>query len=189
VRSTPLLNFLPLLAGVPSHEPHSNSSGEQGGGEANGATPAKKTVMRRSFPPVGVKLVLDQDFESVSGREQRAAFEETITSDFAELLVAEKQRFRVVSVQVACPSSVTVSSDPPLIQVHVSCYFGLELLECQDGYAILGINPMGFRVSSQAKRVPAPSQFVQTHQSSEPGLFSSPKLTIFYRNPSMSTCE
>ncbi|KAJ1476472.1 hypothetical protein T484DRAFT_3093477 [Baffinella frigidus] len=73
----------------------------KGAGEANGATPAKKTVMRRSFPPVGVKLVLDQDFASVAGREQRAAFEDTITSDFAELMGAEKQRFRVVNVQVS----------------------------------------------------------------------------------------
>lgn len=66
---------------------------------ANGRTPSKKTVMRRSLPPVGVKIVLDEDFRRIQAEDQRMAFEIAITHDFAETLGAAPERFRIMRIE------------------------------------------------------------------------------------------
>jgi hypothetical protein len=66
---------------------------------ANGRTPSKKTVMRRSLPPVGVKIVLDEDFRRIQAEDQRMAFENAITHDFAETLGTAPERFRIMRIE------------------------------------------------------------------------------------------
>jgi len=75
------------------------------------APPPQQAVMRRSFPPVGVSLLMEETMEEVLADPQRMAqVESDILETIAQILTTTKNRIRIMTVKPSePPASVTIN--------------------------------------------------------------------------------